>query len=441
MALQKTYTESDQIGEEGQRLAALTVTQLGHIWHDRRVDHGVDGAIELVDPLRRAASNVHLMVQSKATAKRFPGETTSSFHLLLDANDVTYWRGGSNRVVVVCSKPRDGDIWWAPVDRATPPPPGRKSWRIEFDKEQDRLDASTVDQLLTWAANDRPGQEISGRQRRTEILETNLLQITDMPQEIFFGPTWQSNIRRLGPALRERGYMRTDWILRGGQIYSFTRPRQGGLRDFLDGGFETIDTREWAQSKDSDTTSMFADLLRQALLEQEHRNLRYHSKKRLFVFRSPRDGRDALRVKVAPNKPGRTVYQRYFKDDKETEPKDCRHYAAAVRFVDTDVGWAAEINPTYHFTFDGQRDLPWGEDRVKGMKKIEKNAAVRGLTGFWGEYLGRPPELGEGQRPLQFGHLMQLQVEVGINDKDWRPSGGDEEGHADDGLSQQELWR
>ena len=53
MALQKTYSESDQIGEEGQRLVTLTVTRLGHIWQDQRVDHGVDGEIELVDPLRR----------------------------------------------------------------------------------------------------------------------------------------------------------------------------------------------------------------------------------------------------------------------------------------------------------------------------------------------------------------------------------------------------
>ena len=441
MALQKTYSESDQIGEEGQRLVAFTVTRLGHIWHDRRIDHGVDGAIELVDPLRRSASNVHLMVQSKATVERFPAETANSFHLLLDTADVAYWRGGSNKVIVVCSKPRDGHIWWAPVDRATPPPPGRKSWRLEFDKERDRFDESTLENLRTWATNDHPGQEVSGRQRRMEILETNLLRITELPREIFFGPTWNPSVRQLGSALRREGYYRTDWILRGGQVYSFARPRLGGLREFLDGGLETIDTNEWAQSKDGDTISMFADLLRQALLEQEHRNLRYYTKKRLFVFRSPRDDRDALKVKVVPNKPGRTVFQRYFKDDEEAEPKDCRHYAAAVRFVDTDVGWAAEISPTYHFTFDGYRDLPWGEDRVKGMKKIEKNPAVRGLTNFWAEYLARPLKLGEGRRSLQFGELMQLQVDVGIDDKDWRPPSDDERGGEQADLDQQELWR
>ena len=83
MAKQKTYSESDQIGEEGQKLAALVVTQLGHIWHDRRIDHGIDGEIELVDQVGRGASNVHILVQSKATSRRFPGETEESFHFLI----------------------------------------------------------------------------------------------------------------------------------------------------------------------------------------------------------------------------------------------------------------------------------------------------------------------------------------------------------------------
>ena len=440
MDQQKTYSESDQIGEEGQRLVALTVTRLGHIWHDRRVDHGVDGEIELVDPVRRSVSNVHVLVQSKATAGRFPGETESSFHFRLGAADVAYWRGGSNRVIVVCSRPRTSEIWWAPVGRAESPPPGGKSWRLDFDKQRDRLDADSVGRLLSWATADLPGLEVSGRQRRAETLETNLLRIKDLPQEIFFGPTWKPNVRELGPALRGRGYFRSDWIVRGGVIYSFARPDQGGLGGFLDGGIETIDTVEWAQSKDIDTLWMFADLLRQALLEQEHHKLRYHSGKRLFVFRCPRDDRDAVRLKVAPIKPGRTVFQRYYKDDECTEPKDCRHYAAAVRFVQTDVGWAAEINPTYHFTFDGHRDLPWGQDRVKGMKKIEKNPAVRGLVQFWAEYLARPSELGERDRLLLFGDLITFGVEVGIDDKDWQPLGNDERASSRSNCGQQELW-
>ena len=358
--LAEDLLRSSQIGEEGQRLVALVVTRLGHIWHDRRVDHGVDGAIELVDPVARSVSNVHVMVQSKSTEGRFPGETEDSFHYLLETADVAYWRGGSNPVIVVCSRPSTGEVWWAPVDRAEPPAPGRRAWRLDFDKDSDRLDENSVGRLLAWATEATPGGVISGRSRRAETLQTNLLRIKEMPPEIFFGPTWMSSARELGPALRNLRYYRRDWIVRGGVVYSFARPERGGLGDFLDGGYETIDTEEWAESKDIDTLSMFADLLRQALWDQEHKKLWYHAKKRLFVFRPPRDDRNAMRVKVKPDKPGRTVFQRYFKDAEGTEPKDCRHYAAAIRFAQTDEGWVAEINPTYHFTFDGRRDLPVG---------------------------------------------------------------------------------
>ncbi|MCY4371262.1 MAG: DUF4365 domain-containing protein [bacterium] len=439
MAPQKTYSRSDQIGEEGQRFVALNVTRLGHIWHDRRIDHGVDGSIELVDPVVRSVSNVHLMVQNKTTEGRFAAETATSFHFLLKAVDIAYWRGGSNRVIVVCSRPSTGEIWWAPVERAKPPAPGRKSWRLDFDKDSDRLDENSVGRLVSWATEGTPGGAVSGRRRRAETLQTNLLRIKELPREVFFGPTWKPSPRELGPALRKRGYRRSDWIIRGGVVYSFARPERDGLGDFLDDGYETIDTTEWAESKDLDTLSMFADLLRQALRDQEHRQLWFHPTKRLFVFRGPQDNRNAVRVKVKPNKPGRTVFQRYFKDDERTEFKDCRHYAAAIHFVRTDEGWVAEINPTYYFTFDGYRELPWGEDRVKGMKKIEKNPAVRGLVQFWAEYLGRPPELGDPYRPLLFSNLVTLGVDTGIDDRDWQATvGGTGDRVTDSG--QQELW-
>lgn len=439
MAKQKTYSESDQIGEEGQKLAALVVTQLGHIWHDRRIDHGIDGEIELVDQIGRGASNVHILVQSKASSHSFPGETEDSFHFLLDPDDVAYWQNGSNKVIIICSHPSDGEIWWAPAERAVPPRPGRKSWRLTFDKSRDRLDAESVGRLQLWATDATPGRAVSGRRRQRETLDTNLVLIDQLPETIYFGPTWKGSARALGPALRDRGYYRSDWIVRGGVVYSFSRPERDGLGGLLDGGFESIETHEWAESKDRETLTNFADLLRQGLLEQEYRKLWYHRKKRLFVFRSPQDDRDAVKVKVRSNKSGRTVFQRYYKDAQKEQPKDCRHYAASLRFLRTGEGWATEINPTYHFTFDGRRELPWGEDRIKGMKKIEKNPAVRGLVRFWAEYLSRPLELGDSERPISFGSLLTFDVEIGINDSDWAAPISDQTGEPVEFLQQDLL--
>lgn len=438
MARHKTYTANQQTGEEGQTLAAATITGLGHIWHDRRIDHGIDAEIELVDPIDRRPLNAPVLVQSKAKAGPFPGETDTSFHFLVTSEDIAYWRGGPNKVIVVCSRPADGEIWWAPAERATPPRPGHKSWRLEFDKHTDRLDENSIGRLLHWAADGSAGRVASGRVARAETLETNLIPVLEMPPEIFFGPTWKADARQLGPALRQRGYYRSDWIVRGGVVFTFTRPDNDGLGAFLDGGYETIETTEWAESKDAETTAQFAELLRQSLIDQEHRDLRYHGKKRYFYFRAARDGGER-RIKISKRGSGRTVFRPYFKDDEETEVKDCRHHAAEIRFVRTDAGWAAQINPTYHYTFDGDRDLPWGPERLKGMKRLERNSAVRGLLRFWAGYLARPAQLGQSHQPLRFGELIELTVDVGINDTDWKPPPAGETESGSAGSDQMEL--
>jgi uncharacterized protein DUF4365 len=47
---------------------------MGFIFHPRRVDHGIDGHIDLVDPGTGALLNQVLLVQSKAQDRRFPFE-------------------------------------------------------------------------------------------------------------------------------------------------------------------------------------------------------------------------------------------------------------------------------------------------------------------------------------------------------------------------------
>jgi len=44
----KTVTQQTLIGEGGVALIARRVNEMGYLWHERRVDHGIDGEIELV---------------------------------------------------------------------------------------------------------------------------------------------------------------------------------------------------------------------------------------------------------------------------------------------------------------------------------------------------------------------------------------------------------
>lgn len=253
--MSKQYSLNQQIGDQGHSFVARMVTAIGQTWHDRRVDHGIDGEIELIDPATRRPLNRLVLVQSKASNSPFPGETDSGFHFLISNDDHEYWTNGTNPVIVVCSHPLADQIWWAPATRATPPGPGRKSWRIEFHKATDRLDHNAVAALLTldrrWETRPSPVSI-----HRSERLVTNLLALVETPASIYVAPTWLTNARQLGPELRKCGYYWSDWLLRDRTIFSFTDPTSSALGSFVEGGTETIDVEEWSDSKDTETTNL-----------------------------------------------------------------------------------------------------------------------------------------------------------------------------------------
>jgi hypothetical protein len=74
----KRFTGSARIGEAGMALIGMLVAEMGFIWHPRRVDHGIDGEVELVSP-DGAALNRVLLVQSKARSVASRVRTTTGF--------------------------------------------------------------------------------------------------------------------------------------------------------------------------------------------------------------------------------------------------------------------------------------------------------------------------------------------------------------------------
>jgi hypothetical protein len=61
----KKIDKSAHIGDAGIALIHTRVSAMGHVWHARAVDAGIDGTIELRDPATGLVSNRHLLVQAK----------------------------------------------------------------------------------------------------------------------------------------------------------------------------------------------------------------------------------------------------------------------------------------------------------------------------------------------------------------------------------------
>src|SRR5450631_635681 len=97
----KKITNSAITGDTGIALIHTIVGQMRHVWREWNgsLDAGIDGSIELRDPLTGEVANKHLLVQSKAWTVPFGGEDDTKFHFVCDDRDIDYWMKADDPVI------------------------------------------------------------------------------------------------------------------------------------------------------------------------------------------------------------------------------------------------------------------------------------------------------------------------------------------------------
>lgn len=415
----KKYTTQSQSGDAGMALIHQLVNAMGFVWHPRQVDHGIDGEIELVDRRAQRPINRVIFAQSKSR-ERFPGEDDSSFHFVCDEADITYWSEGNVPVILICSHPTTGEAWWSPVSEMFKDPARLLNRRVDFDKQRDRLDERSASRLLDLAVPLSDSLYVPSAPR-SERLTSNLLVVEQLPDTIWAAPSTASGNKEAWEVLRRRRHFAGDWMVADRTVFSFRRPDQGPLSCIVDGSAEAIDVAEWADAKCPGTVRDFVRLLKQTLAEDHHRVLRRHTKHHYLYFK-PADDLTARRLLTGKSKSGRVVFRAYPDADDPANAKHFRHHALDHQFVRLDGAWFLSLSPTYHFTTDGYRDLPWGSDLVDGMKRREKNGAVRALVDMWAVHFRGVHGLFDEHGPrsdLRFGALAMFDVERGIDEQTW----------------------
>lgn len=152
MPLGKKVIRQTLIGEAGIALIHTRVTEMGFLFHPRRVDHGIDGHIDLVDPVSGEVLNLVLLVQSKASTLPFTAETDTSFRYTCDARDLNSWLRGNAPVILVLSHPEQHQAWWVDIREEFAETQSRASRIIKVDKRRQVFDASAAQELLRRAA-------------------------------------------------------------------------------------------------------------------------------------------------------------------------------------------------------------------------------------------------------------------------------------------------
>lgn len=420
----KKIDRSAHTGDGGIALIHQRVYAMGHVWHERKTDAGIDGEIEIRDPVTGEVANRLLLVQSKARDRDFPGENEDGFHYPVAQRDLDGWMAAANPVIVVCSYPRTGEAWWAHVQGQFADPAQRASRRMEFNKHTQRFDASAAARLRDLA--DPSGRAVvPAAEHRREVLTSNLQQV-QAPTVIYSSPTDVRHPSAAYQAFRDAGEAaRHDWVLRDGRLYTFTPPEENTLWSLATGTPDLIAAGEWLDAGDDGLSRRYVELLNRSLQQDMDADCAFHRGRDLLYFRPTPDLSD--RKILGGSGVARGVF--WARTSKTTGRVTYKHAALAWQFLHADEGWFCELTPEWHFTLDGYKDSRFIASQVSGLKRLDKNKAVHGQVLMWATFLRDldrrdspslfDPDPDERDRILLFGDLLTFTGDRGIDDSVW----------------------
>lgn len=413
-------TDETITGERGIAMIDTAVGAMGHVFHEAPgpTDFGIDGEIELRDPGTGEVRNVRIGVQSRATTKRWPGETDERFFYRPSERHVRYWLSGSQPVLLVCSRPETQEIYWRSVQEWARDPAARATGRIAFDKHRDRFDASTRDALFDLQASAADRAEPPSPAHEPEGVLLNL-----MPIAWSVGQLYSARLDELDPAVafsraRDRRVHDFAAVLRDGYVWSLTPfaaefVEAIGARDIREGALDP-----WLDSDEHSDTSLVRDLVRRWLVSHHHRWLTWHREQRLAYFRRRRpDWQPVTYLWAGP--PGRTVVA-----PQQSKTRDgytgYRHDAAGLTVRRVGCRWFLQVRPTYIFTWDGRQLSGHHESALSTIKRLETHPAVSQAVRMWAHLLEHRPQLDASDPPVALGPLVALLSPRSAQDNAWK---------------------
>ena len=420
----KTITANQIIGQQGETRVSERANAMGFLYTAYgRVEAGLDGLLEVRDPVAGGATGRLVAVQVKTTnSGTFTAETPTQFDYLCTEADADYWRGSNIPVILVFVRIESGEIYWQPAPAA-----GR---RIVVDKSAHRFDLAAREAIAALTV-DKAGWGVSLPSMRTdEHGHLNLLRVV-LPELVYVAPCLHRHGRDALKALLEVDDRPPfDWVARDGRLLSFRDPNLTSLRHVVDaGGAEALPSDEVLLPDGDGEEAQIIDLLRRTLSMQVEHDLGYSRDEKALYFLAPDEPSDRIyeyqSLKVAASA---AVVKRYVKDG---ALRYVRHHAFSPRFWRVGDNWLLSVAPTFHFTWDGHRPDRFGSARLAGKKKLERNSSVLGQFLMW-RYLLTGLGRAHAQMDLLDAHIAPeclrfealdpVSLERGVPDDLWRGS-------------------
>ena len=427
----KKATDQTLIGEQGVALIAGAVGQMGHLWHPTSgADSGIDGDIELRDPATGQVRNVRIAVQSKATERRWPAEDDDGFSFSPSYDDIEYWLSSNQPVIVVCSRPSDGEAYWRSVQEWAVDPTRRAERTIRFDKHRDRFDKSARDLLFDLRATEHDRVEPPGPPPEPETALANFMPIRWQSDVVWSADVAGRDPASLLAAAREAGASHSGLAFHDGRIWSLREPAEPFLAAIAATDPQVTPLAELSESDDRSDLDLLRQLVRHDLIDRHDYWLRWHAQKRCAYFRR-RGDQEAVAFSWA-TRPGRTVVTpQYAKTGGHFT--GYRHDAARLHVRRVGGGLHLQLSPSYLFTWDGKQVSGHHDRALAGIKRKDRHASVSQMLRMWAHLFTDEATMAGLAHPFTLGPLVEVEVPRGIPDRGWQEVSPDDLGvDADD---------
>jgi hypothetical protein len=397
-----------------------TLTQTGS------TEVGIDGFIELFDPVSREPLGKVLAVQSKVLTT-FRNETSTSFDYWCDPRDLDYWLRGNTPVILVVARPTTNEAYWVSIKDYFARPEHQEGTRVHFLKKENSFTKECLPELVSLGQPTYAGLYLPPIPRK-ERLHSNLLHLEGTPTKIYVGATEHRRPYTVWAALRaSTSAVDGAWLLHERTLVSFHDLSEDPWSKTCDPGtVEGFDTSEWATSGDPDRRRQFVELLNRCLASQLHGVARYWPLEDCFAYLGTlEDGTQRVTYSSLKRKSAMAAVTKFAIKSKERTFVHLRHMAFRRQFRRLDAQWYLEITPTYRFTFDGLHLDRFHEERLSTIKRIEGNRAVLSAVLFWAHFLRGERHLfdeRQGPRLLRFGDLLSFGATSGLDDARWSDS-------------------
>jgi hypothetical protein len=184
-------------------------------------------------------------------------------------------------------------------------------------------------------------------------------------------------------------------VLYGGQVVSFQPLDQPPWSAVcVAGSARTRPTIALVESDDRDERQLFVRPLNRCLEAKcRIKDIRFDKRRELFYFSAADDLKTrTISFQSTSRQSSRTVFEAY-RDRETKQVRFCRHLAFEGYFRHLGGDWYLEVTPTCLFTWDGRLPDRSAEERLKGIKRLDRNRAVFGQLLTWIDVLTRPGDL------------------------------------------------